>query len=346
MKTLTQIQAEIAAEQAAILDNFEGISPYGEVSALRLLNRGAEQIDCLLDPIFPRAGVAALVGSSDSGKSTLLRGLAMAVATGQELYLNFRLRALHRSAIYVSTEDDQNSIASLLKRQNTELQLPTEAYEGLRFVFDTENLVSRLDRMLTDRPADLVVVDAFADIYTGGLNENNQVRGFLQLYHTLAQKHNCLVLFLHHTGKRTESLTPSKHNAIGSQGFEAKMRLMIELRRDPRPGCEHLRHLCIVKGNYLPPTFKNSSFELLFTEYLNYRPTGNRVPFNALREQTDDDQALKAQMLQVQELLEAGVSKSQIAKQLGIPRTTLISRIQNWQIPPEEQISPEDECPF
>ena len=52
----------------------------------------------------------------------------MAVATGQELYLNFRLRALHRSAIYVSTEDDQNSIASLLKRQNTELQLPTEAY--------------------------------------------------------------------------------------------------------------------------------------------------------------------------------------------------------------------------
>ena len=340
MKTLEQIQTEIAAEQSAILETFEGISPYGEISAMRLITKAPEHIDCLLEPIFPRAGVASLVGSSDSGKSTLLRGLAMAVATGQSIYLNFRLNALHRSAIYVSTEDDQNSIASLLKRQNTELQHPAEAYEGLRFVFDTENLVTRLDSMLTDRPADLVVIDAFADLYTGGLNENNQVRGFLQLYHTLAQKHNCLVLFLHHTGKRTETLNPSKHNAICSQGFEAKMRLMIELRRDPRQGCEHLRHLCIVKGNYLPPTFKNSSFELLFTEHLNYIPTGNRVPFSALREQTDDDEALKAQMLQVQELLEAGVSKSQIAKQLGIPRTTLNNRINSWQI------SPEDECPF
>ena len=264
----------------------------------------------------------------------------MAVATGQQLYLNFRLRALHRSAIYVSTEDDQNSIASLLKRQNAELQLPTEAYEGLRFVFDTENLVSRLDSMLSSRPADLVVVDAFADIYTGGLNENNQVRGFLQLYHTLAQKHNCLVLFLHHTGKRTETLGPSKHNAIGSQGFEAKMRLMIELRRDPRPGCEHLRHLCIVKGNYLPPTFKNSSFELLFTEYLNYRPTGNRVSFNLLREHTDDETSRDEQMAQIQELLEAGVSKTQIAKQLGIPRTTLQYRID------KVSVTPDDECPF
>lgn len=340
MKTLEQIQTEIAAEQSAILETFEGISPYGEISAMRLITKAPEHIDCLLEPIFPRAGVASLVGSSDSGKSTLLRGLAMAVATGQSIYLNFRLNALHRSAIYVSTEDDQNSIASLLKRQNTELQHPAEAYEGLRFVFDTENLVTRLDSMLTDRPADLVVIDAFADLYTGGLNENNQVRGFLQLYHTLAQKHNCLVLFLHHTGKRTETLNPSKHNAIGSQGFEAKMRLMIELRRDPRQGCEHLRHLCIVKGNYLPPTFKNSSFELLFTEHLNYIPTGNRVPFSALRERTEEDEALKAQMLQVQELLEAGVSKTQIAKQLGIPRTTLNNRINSWQI------SPEDECPF
>ena len=340
MKTLEQIQTEIAAEQAAILETFEGISPYGEISAMRLITKAPEHIDCLLEPIFPRAGVASLVGSSDSGKSTLLRGLAMAVSSGQQLYAGFRLSPLHQSAIYVSTEDDQNSVAALLKRQNTELQLDTSLYDNLRFVFDSDNIITKLDNMLSARAADLVIVDAFSDIYTGSLNENNQVRGFLQEFHDIAQRHQCLILFLHHTGKRTESLTPSKHNAIGSQGFEAKMRLLIELRKDPRQGCEHLRHLCIVKGNYLPPTFKNSSFELLFTEHLNYIPTGNRVPFSALREQTDDDEALKAQMLQVQELLEAGVSKSHIAKQLGIPRTTLNNRINSWQI------SPEDECPF
>jgi transcriptional regulator with PAS, ATPase and Fis domain len=45
-------------------------------------------------------------------------------------------------------------------------------------------------------------------------------------------------------------------------------------------------------------------------------------------------------MSQIQELLEAGVSKTQIAKQLGIPRTTLNSRIGSWQV------QPEDEPPF
>ena len=35
----------------------------------------------LLEPILPRQGVVALVGSSDSGKSSLLRGLAMALGS-------------------------------------------------------------------------------------------------------------------------------------------------------------------------------------------------------------------------------------------------------------------------
>lgn len=50
------------------------------VNGYDMLSRPAEKLDCLVEPILPRAGVAALVGTSDSGKSTLLRGLAMAVA--------------------------------------------------------------------------------------------------------------------------------------------------------------------------------------------------------------------------------------------------------------------------
>ena len=52
-------------------------------------------------------------------------------------------------------------------------------------------------------------------------------------------------------------LLPSKHNAIGSQGFEAKMRVMMELRPDP---VRHdIRHLCIVKGNYLSEEYKHDT---------------------------------------------------------------------------------------
>lgn len=327
MINLEQIQNEIAAEAAAFISQSNARSPWGEISAKYLIESAPTEISALLEPILPRVGVAALVGSSDSGKSTFLRGLAMAVSSGQQLYAGFRLSPLHQSAIYVSTEDDQNSVAALLKRQNTELQLDTSLYDNLRFVFDSDNIITKLDNMLSARAADLVIVDAFSDIYTGSLNENNQVRGFLQEFHDIAQRHQCLILFLHHTGKRTESLTPSKHNAIGSQGFEAKMRLLIELRKDPRQGCEHLRHLCIVKGNYLAPTFKNASFELRFSPHLNYFPTGNRVPFEELRERTDDDLRMGEQIAEALNLQQSGLSLTQIAKQLGIPRTTLSDRL-------------------
>ena len=115
------------------------------VNGFDMLNLSAEAMDCLLEPILPRTGVAALVGTADSGKSTLLRGLAMAVASGSTEYLGFRLCPKHRSAIYVATEDDASAIGVLMQRQLEELGTPKEAYHSLDFVFEVDNLVATLD---------------------------------------------------------------------------------------------------------------------------------------------------------------------------------------------------------
>ena len=283
------------------------------VNGFQMLQNPSERVDCLVEPLLPRAGVAALVGSSDSGKSTLLRGLAMAVASQAKRYLGFEIKARHNRAIYVATEDDESAISSLMNRQLEELYVPKEAFEGLDFIFETENLIENLDNILTDRPADLVVVDAFADLYTGPMNENNRVRSFLNLFSQLAHKHNALFIFLHHTGKRTEVLNPSKHNAIGSQGFEAKMRVMMELRPDP---VRHdIRHLCIVKGNYLPEEYKHDSYELRFTSALNFEATGNRVPFAMLRERDSEKESADAERLELmRSLRDEGKSYREIAE--------------------------------
>ena len=292
------------------------------VNGYDMLMREAEHLECLLDPILPRVGVAALVGSSDSGKSTLLRGLAMAVASGARRYLDFELRPRHNRAIYVATEDDMNAVSSLMQKQIAELQTPREAYSSLDFIFDTENLAETLDKALEESPADVVIIDAFADLYTGPLNENNRVRSYLNLYSQLAQRHSTLFIFLHHTGKRTEVLAPSKHNAIGSQGFEAKMRLMMELRHDPtRPD---IRHLCIVKGNYLSKEFKNESFVLYFTPGLNFVSTGERVPFAALRER---DAERDERIAQARAMREEGMSLQQIADVLGYKSASSVHKL-------------------
>ena len=281
----------------------------------------------LLEPILPRSGVVALVGSSDSGKSSLLRGLAMAVVSGKEEFIGFRLNTRYRRAIYVSTEDDQLSVGSLMRRQTgSPTDLEAMEYDGLHFIFDTDNLLATLELGLKSYVPDVVIIDAFADLYGGPMNENNRVRGFIQAFAQLATKYDTLFIFLHHTGKRTETLTPSKHNAIGSQGFEAKMRLMMELRPDP---VRHdIRHLCIVKGNYLPSEYKHDSFELRFDQNLNYTATGERVPFAMLKERNLDAEAEEAQKLElIRTMREEGMTLKEIAESLGYKDHSAVSKL-------------------
>ena len=295
------------------------------VNGFDMLNLSKEQMDCLVEPILPRVGLASLVGTSDSGKSTLLRGLAMAVASGRDEYLGFALKPKYRSAIYISTEDDASAVGVLMQRQLEELGTPKEAFASLDFVFETDNLVDNLDQMLEDKPRDLVVVDAFADLYTGPMNENNRVRSFLNHFSQLAIKHSVLIIFLHHTGKRTEMLNPSKHNAIGSQGFEAKMRIMMELRPDPTQ--YDLRHLCIVKGNYLPAEYKHDSFVLRFSPGLNFTATGERVPFSCIRDRSDEEGEDKVTLARA--MRDEGKTLQQIADALGYNNPSSIHYLLN-----------------
>jgi hypothetical protein len=154
------------------------------------------------------------------------------------------------------------------------------SYDNLRVFFDSTNLVNKLDSLLTEKPADLVIIDTFSDIFDGDMNQANKVRSFIQSFKELTVKHKTLIIFNHHCGKKNDYRPPHKDNLLGSQGFESSMRTVIELRRDF--GNPLHRHLCIVKGNYLSETFKNSSFMLEFNFEDGFSNTGKRVSFDRL----------------------------------------------------------------
>lgn len=305
---------------------------YAEITAADLLRRKVESIPCLIEPIFQRVGLAALAGSSDVGKSAFLRQLAVAVGTGERQFLGWTIHAKHGSAIYVSSEDDENATAYLLCLLNKQQHKDPADCDGLRFVFETHDLLRELDERLTNSPADLVVIDAFGDLYTGDANKTNQIRQFLHDYSQLAQKHECLVLWLHHTGKRTDDEAPSKHHVIGGQGFEGKMRLLIELRRDHHD--QSRRHLCIVKGNYLPDKYKSESHVLSFENFL-FEQTGERVAFDQLAKPKDEPDAGQQKYDQIQEARQQGYKGESLAKHLGWSKG-YISQIENKHGPKTE----------
>lgn len=256
-----------------------------------LLKRKTEEIPCLLGNILPQVGLCAMAGSSDTGKSSWLRQLLICVVAGLSRFLGYKLYTRNKRAILVSTEDDEYAMSWLLNKANKTFNLRPENLKSLTIIFDTFHLLERLDLMLSESPADLIVIDAFSDIYGRSMNDTNQVRTFLNEYSQLAQKHKCLIIFLHHTGKRTEELSPGKHNLLGSQGFEAKMRLVFELRKDQDEADK--RHMCIVKANYLPEEYKRESFVLQFDENMTFTMTNERRSFDELRPDAKDSKEKK-----------------------------------------------------
>jgi archaellum biogenesis ATPase FlaH/DNA-binding phage protein len=326
---VTAIQNEVAKLDEL---NSEDAEPCYTISAYDLILGAPDEIPCLLEPILPTVGLVALAGSSDTGKSCFLRELGVCISAGFEQFLDWKLNAKHKSVLYVSTEDDEQSIGYLLRRQNKDKHLAATFFKGLRYMFDTSDLLKKLDSELTRQPADLVVIDAFGDLYSGRMNDAANVRTFLHDYHQIAQRHKCLVMFLHHTGKRTEELTPSKHNLLGSQAFEAKMRLVIEMRADPQD--DSIVHLCIVKGNYLPKEMKNDSFVLKFSQNLTFENTGSRTNFLNLNQPDAKNKKLTmALQLQAQ-----GKNQTEIAKEMGTSKSTISRMFKQVENPQNDDL--------
>ncbi|MCK9612041.1 MAG: AAA family ATPase [Bacteroidales bacterium] len=298
-----------------------------EITGTDLLLNDIEKIPCLLDPIFQQTGIAGLAGSSDTGKSMLLRQFLIDLVTGNDNFLGFPIYSRYRSGIYVSSEDLYNETSYILKKQASRYK--PEDLKELRFVFDIENLIEKLDSMLTNKKADVIIIDCFADVYGEELRDTSKIRQYLHKYQELAQKHECLIIFIHHSIKRTETLEPSKNNLNSGQGFESKMRVVIELRADNINPDK--RHLCIVKANYLPASYKKESYVLEYdNDNFSFSNTGERILFEFLSKKTDSDQG-KAKYEIAKELKAEGYTHEKIGKELGIAKSTVSKLFKKYE---------------
>ena len=254
-------------------------SPLQTTSMRELLENPAERQPVLVEPLFPQCGLGAVIGSSDCGKSTLLRQLAACVACGRD-FLLWKTFPVHKRVLYVSTEDDSGAMSELLKRQNKAWRLSKEEAERVEFLFSCDCIAEKVEACLVAKPVDLVIIDTFGDICKDDISQSNNIRNLLNLFADTARRHGCFILFAHHIRKTGENTAPSKLNALGSQAFEAKMRVLIELRRSKRN--KDLLHLCIVKGNYLPNDYKQQSFDLQTDSDMNFTATGGRTELSEI----------------------------------------------------------------
>lgn len=289
-----------------------------------ILDESLSKEKSLLEGVFEKTGLACIAGATDTGKSMLLRDLAIAISQEEPEFLGFKLNTTHNKVLFISTEDSMSKTRELLRVQSE--GLVHESLNRIRFLFNPENAIKEVEAELKKEPVDLIIGDCFSDLYQGDAINSNEIRSYLSKWQKLSEHHNCLVLFLHHTNKRSEFDQPSKHNLHGGQGFQAKMRTVVELRVDLNQ--KNKRHLCIVKGNYLKAEQKDRSFVLYFdNENLRFTSKGERADYSTLYEPKIDFERIEMYKKAIT-LKSEGLKNKNIAPKLGVSESS-ISRLLN-----------------
>lgn len=211
----------------------------------------------------------ALVASSEAGKSTLKLNLCIAVAREDTSFLGWELNAPKGRTIYVATEDGISQLKHKLSKMLGSEAIPDDS---ILFILEGHDLAKRLEIVLNEKPADLLIIDTYGDLVCGNY-EAQSTRGMLGDIKRVCIAHDCTPLFLHHTNKASENI-PDKGSIKGAGDFEQSCRvvMMLCIYRDAR-------WLCCVKGNPFSEDLKNTAFELGFDlESQTFSRTGKVLP--------------------------------------------------------------------
>jgi hypothetical protein len=236
---------------------------YRIVSARYLLENKIIETPMLWGHLLQTTGIAVLSGSSDTGKSTLLRQLSIAIITRQENFLGLNLNSKHYRVIYISTEDDEYSLSPRIKKEHKK-ESAADFYDNLTFILDGEDTFEAAKKEFEKNPADCIIIDTWGDYADGDLNAANNVRTPLKALRSFALTHKCLFIINHHNRKSASDTDISKRSLLGSQSLEAKARVVLMLTIDNIDPT--LRKLSISKGNYIPYGLKKKSIVLRTTE--------------------------------------------------------------------------------
>jgi len=226
-----------------------------------ILDLNITEIPFLVEKLIPLHTINVLAGQSERGKSTLYTQLSLAIVRGDNEFLGCRLKTTYNRVLVISTEDGPVALSFRANKQLDNATSVDEIRNRLVFITNQENLETRIENYLKETKVDLIIIDAFGDVFTGGdINASNSVRRYLNTYVRFIQQYGCSVLFVHHVGKGKQN-RPEKDQLLGSTGIEGKMRnvLMLSIVND-----QH--QLSIAKGNYVNREDKKIPLYLNFDE--------------------------------------------------------------------------------
>jgi hypothetical protein len=202
------------------------------------------------------------------------------IAKGSSEYLGLKLKPIHNHVLYVFTEDQEEGVSSSLHKQLNKHTDLDKSKLSLAFLRDETiyELIKKLDQFCMEKPVDLVVIDAFGDIFSGSDTNNNiQMRRDIKAFDEVVRKHSISVLFVHHVNKSGYNKNPSQELIQGGSGLTQKVRFALFLSRND----DGQKFLNVAKGNYSSKFYKENRLPVDFDEEtLTFDVCGEWEPIN------------------------------------------------------------------
>ncbi|MFH0757259.1 MAG: AAA family ATPase [Bacteroidota bacterium] len=283
----------------------------------------------LVDKFIPKEAITILGGTSDVGKSLFTLQLSMAIIQNKDSILGQQIKVDYNSVLLVSTEDNRIQILSRIRKQLHGDKLSKLMRERLIILTTSENVSNEIEKILTKYPVDLVVVDAFSDIFEGDMNTSNQVRKCLSMFQNTIARYGCSFLIVHHIRKDSKQ-APNKDQFLGSGGIPAKARNSLMLTKKWIKGFD-VRQINIVKGNYISEEDKRKDWYYFFNEQtLSLEET----PDDFLKQTkykyvvgpesgNPDESSIRSLKILANDLREKGQTYDEIATRVGRNKSTV-----------------------
>ncbi|PZV79581.1 AAA domain-containing protein [Algoriphagus aquaeductus] len=288
-----------------------------------------EDLDYIIPGILSSDSLCALVGGSDSGKSLLTLQFAISYVISKD-FIGHTVNG-GKKVLYLSFEDSNGTLAGRFQRLCSKLSKEEIALvkENLFFKNQRDNFVLQiLDHLKRNPDTGVIIVDTFAEIASGrDINNSGEVRDVLKPLQEICFQNQLAIITIHHIGKAPEKEDKmSKTGIVGSQSFEAAMRVVIQMNKS-----KNQFRLGITKGNDIVESKKAPNSTISLTHDLESLWFFKTIAIKSVSVSKGTKQAKKADWKQIfedekelrygvilQRLIESGFTET--------PAETLISK--------------------
>lgn len=203
---------------------------------------------------LPRGSVGGIIGVTNFGKSSLLRNLAISLASGRD-FLNVLNAGKPRKVLLLDyetpvdmfQEDISKMTAILSDSERNDVKANLKSYTAMEMNTPYLNLTEdvyfkAIEKEITSYKPDVIIVDTISAAFSiKNENDNGEITELMKRLQRLAKNANAVVLFAHHIGKAGSeqgNASNSHYRARGASAFHGSSLAVIQLDEKSNSGAK------------------------------------------------------------------------------------------------------------